>query len=61
MSDIVLDKMKQENIPLTRENYLALAYLGNPPEELGAEEEAELPEEIQNGESEDGTAQPDTR
>ena len=30
--------------PLTRQNYLNLAYLGEPPEELSAEEEAELPE-----------------
>jgi hypothetical protein len=38
--------MKKNGIPVTRENYLDFAYLGNPPEELGPEEEAELPEEI---------------
>ena len=34
-------------IKLTREVYLELAYFGNPPDELGPEEEAELPEEFQ--------------
>jgi hypothetical protein len=45
---IVLDYTKKHNIPLTRENYLAIAYLGDPPDELGAEEEAEIPEENQS-------------
>src|SRR5262249_8125569 len=45
--DGILAFMKQHDIPLTRENYLDVAYLGNPPEELSAEEEAELPEEFQ--------------
>ncbi|HZS43430.1 MAG TPA: hypothetical protein VFA52_04565 [Candidatus Paceibacterota bacterium] len=45
--DIVLEKkMKQDKIPLTRKNYLELAYFGNPPDELSAEEEAELPEQF---------------
>jgi hypothetical protein len=52
MTDIVLDKMKQENIPMTRENYLALAYLGNVPEQLDAEEESMLPEQFQKPEQE---------
>jgi len=45
--DPILDVMQAHNIPLTRENYIALNYLGNPPEELSAEEEAELPEAFQ--------------
>jgi len=45
--DAVLDYMKEHNLPLTREKYLELAYFGNPPEQLSAEEEAELPEEFQ--------------
>ena len=45
--DGVLRFMKQHDIPLTRENYLDVAYLGNPPEELSAEQEAELPEQFQ--------------
>jgi len=42
--DCVLRKMVELNIALTRENYLHFAYFGNPPEELSAEEEADLPE-----------------
>ena len=49
---IVLDYMKKHKIPLTRENYLKIAYLGDPPEELGAEEEAEIPDEIRNPDQE---------
>lgn len=36
--------LKKNGIPVTRRNYLNVAYLGNPPAELSAEEEAELPE-----------------
>jgi hypothetical protein len=39
----VLRFMLKENVPLTRENYLQIAYLGDPPE-LDAEQEANLPE-----------------
>lgn len=39
--------MKKHGKPLTREKYLELAYLGDPPEELSAEEEGGLPEEFQ--------------
>jgi hypothetical protein len=45
--EMVLEHMKKLGVPLTRENYLFWAYLGAPPEELGPEEEAELPEEFQ--------------
>jgi hypothetical protein len=45
--DHVLEYMKQHNIPVTRENYLDIAYMGNPPDVLDAEEEADLPEELQ--------------
>ena len=40
--------LKYYRIPATRENFLNLAYLGKPPEELGAEEEAMLPKRYQN-------------
>jgi hypothetical protein len=33
----------EHNLALTRANYLAVAYLGDPPEELDAEQESELP------------------
>ena len=42
--DAILAMMKTHHIPMTRENYLALAYLGHPPAELDPEEEAELAE-----------------
>ena len=47
-NDEVLMVMKRDGIPLTRENYIDFIYFGNPPEVLGAEEEAELPEMFQN-------------
>ena len=42
----VIEAMKKYRIPLTRENYLELAYMGEPPKELTAEEELELPEQL---------------
>jgi hypothetical protein len=46
----ILHFMHQHNIPLTRENYLDVAYMGTPPEHLDAEEEAELPPQFRRGE-----------
>ena len=43
----IVKMMIKFNIPLTRQNYLDLAYMGDVPEELSAEEEAEIPEEFQ--------------
>ena len=40
--------MKKYDIPLTRENYLKLAYVGEVPEPLSAEQEADLPVELQS-------------
>ena len=45
--DHILDFMKRHDIPITRENYLDIAYLGAPPDELDAETEADLPVELQ--------------
>lgn len=42
----VVEAMKKYNIPITRENYLDLAYMGEPPKELTAEQELELPESL---------------
>lgn len=50
MYDCVLDWMKREGVPLTRENYLDVAYMGNPPEEIGGEIEASIPQEIRDAE-----------
>jgi len=56
--DHVLEYMKKNKVPLTREDYLDYAYLGNPPEELSSEEEASLPEEFQRKETESETEPP---
>jgi hypothetical protein len=39
--------MRAFRIPLTRENYLNLNYLGKPPKVMSPEEEAELPVRFQ--------------
>ena len=53
MVNHTLEYMKKNGVPLTRENYLDYAYLGNPPAQLSAEEEAELPEEFKGTEPEE--------
>lgn len=45
--DAIQQRMVQLGLEMTRENYLHLAYFGNPPVELDAEVEADLPEEFQ--------------
>jgi hypothetical protein len=45
-TDAILEMMKRHNIPESRENYLALAYMGNPPQRLSAEEEFQLPNQF---------------
>jgi hypothetical protein len=47
MTDYVIEFMRQHNIPMTRENYLEIAFMGSPPEELDAEAEFDLPEQFQ--------------
>jgi hypothetical protein len=47
-TDPVLKLMKSNSIPVTRENYLEVAYLGEAPDPLPAKLEAELPESLQN-------------
>jgi hypothetical protein len=44
--DGVLGLMRRYGIPITGQNYLDLAYTGEPPAELSAEEEANLPPEM---------------
>jgi hypothetical protein len=44
---VVLALMKHLGIQVTREKYLELAHLGEPPAEISAEEEADLPEHLQ--------------
>jgi hypothetical protein len=40
--------MEEARVEPTRRNFLNLAYLGNEPEELDPEEEAELPRPLQD-------------
>ncbi len=53
MKDAVIEEMKRLRIPLTRDNYLDWAYFGNPPEELDAEEESQIPKILLTDETED--------
>jgi hypothetical protein len=48
--NLTLGLMKKHNVPLTRENYLDIAYMGSPPDEIGGEIEAEIPWEIKHAE-----------
>ena len=45
-NDGLLKLMRRFNIPITRESYLNLAFMGEPPAELSAEEEQNLPPEV---------------
>jgi hypothetical protein len=40
--------LEEYGIPVTRENYLNLAFAGNPPQELDAEVEAEIPDTFED-------------
>jgi hypothetical protein len=48
MIDPVIELTRKAGIPITREEYIYTAYMGQPPEEWTAELEAELPEELQD-------------
>ena len=48
MKSPTLALLEEAGIPLTRENYLNLAFLGNAPNKLDAEEESELPAPLQD-------------
>jgi hypothetical protein len=50
MRDLIVEYLKKHNLPVTRENYVALAFLGDSDgkEMFDAELEAELPEELQH-------------
>jgi hypothetical protein len=45
-SNSIIQMMQQEGISLTVENYRFFNWMGTPPEELSAEEAAELPPEL---------------
>ena len=44
--DPVVQLMEKYDIPQTRENYLYYAYMGEVPDEIGAEVEEALPEQF---------------
>jgi hypothetical protein len=46
--DKLIELMRHCGVPITRDNYLDLAYLGKQPEQLTAEEEASLPPEVRS-------------
>jgi hypothetical protein len=46
--DPTLEFLRENNLPVNRENYLYIAYMGNPPEELDAEQEDALPWEVKS-------------
>ena len=46
--DPTLEFLRENDLPINRENYLAVAYLGNPPKELDAEQEDALPWQVKS-------------
>jgi hypothetical protein len=44
--------MRREGVSITRENYIRFAY-DEPPEEWGAEDEAQMPDELRLGDQDD--------
>ncbi len=45
-NDETLALMEAFEMPMTRETYLELAFMGEAPDELSAEQEADLPEQF---------------
>jgi hypothetical protein len=45
-NNATIQLMKENHIPMTRENYLLVEYSGTPPTELDGEVEAELPRQF---------------
>lgn len=49
MKSPTLALLEESGVAPTRENYLNLAFMGNPPSRLDPEEEAQLPKALQDG------------
>jgi hypothetical protein len=47
--DLVVQMMHRYKVPMTRENYLQIAYFGELPDPWTAEHEDELPAALQDG------------
>jgi hypothetical protein len=45
----IFEFMDAHRIRRTRENFIDICFMGTPPEQLDAEEEAELPKEFRRG------------
>lgn len=43
-TDSTIEYLKQLGGPITRDRYISFIHFGTPPEELSAEEEAEIPD-----------------
>jgi hypothetical protein len=54
-TDYVLEYLKENSIPITRETYLEVAYFGDPPD-LGPELESMLPEELRIDDPDENSA-----
>jgi hypothetical protein len=48
----IVHLMEENGIPLTRDNYLLVAYLGHPPKEIDPEVEEEMPGQFRRSPSE---------
>ena len=44
VSDDIIAQLKEYGGPITRDRYISFIHFGTPPEELSAEEEAEIPD-----------------
>lgn len=57
MVDYVMNYLKEHNIPVTRENYIEINWMGevDPKQPLPAELEAEMPESLQLNSPSEGT------
>jgi hypothetical protein len=43
-SDAIIAQLRANGGPITRDRYISYIYFGTPPDELNAEEEAEIPD-----------------
>jgi hypothetical protein len=48
LKNCVLEEMERLKVPITRENFIDFAYLGDPPDPWTCEDEASLPIELQD-------------
>lgn len=56
MTDPIVDWLQKNGVPVTRHNYLTIAYMGAPPEELDAETSADLEDIFPEGNPEENVS-----